>query len=306
MIQEDKRLIVLNSKYSIKNNGEYNSDVLFNFKNILIDTKEILYSTIAVASAIIPVSYYIITENNNALETNNGFIYLSNGNYNSNSFIVEITEKLVNIGFVGIIVTININNGILTFEYASPFSFFISSLFSIIGLKSNITSINNVIICTYPLNLLGNQHLNINSNALITNNYNSDILGDGQLLNSILCNAPPYGIIEYVNINNFSILKNKNISIIDIKIYDDNNLLLNFQSIDWAITLELTIYRKLKENNNLNPFDNTLKFDKENDKNENDKNENDKNKNDKNENDKENKNKNDEDDLDVINYNNNS
>ena len=42
MIYNKNKLITLNSKYGIQQNGTYKSDLLFNFKNLLSDEQHML------------------------------------------------------------------------------------------------------------------------------------------------------------------------------------------------------------------------------------------------------------------------
>ena len=80
---------------------------------------------------------------------------------------------------------------------------------------------------------------------LSTQSLDSNNLGTINLLNTIPVNAPAYSIITYENKQSFGpILRNKNIDYIDIQIYDDNNKFVNFNNVDWTITLSMTIFRK--------------------------------------------------------------
>jgi hypothetical protein len=61
----------------------------------------------------------------------------------------------------------------------------------------------------------------------------------------------PFSILLYNNYSNSKhIIKNKNLDNIEIKIYDDDNNLVDFNSIDWSITLEIESYISVN-------FDNT-------------------------------------------------
>ena len=42
MIYTENKLITLNSKYGIQQNGTFKSNILFNFKNLLSDEEQIL------------------------------------------------------------------------------------------------------------------------------------------------------------------------------------------------------------------------------------------------------------------------
>jgi hypothetical protein len=72
-------------------------------------------------------------------------------------------------------------------------------------------------------------------------------------------NGVPFGIIQYNNSSGrSSLLKNKVIDSIDIQILNENNQFINFNNIEWAITLAITTTRKLIEKDNKN-FSDMLK-----------------------------------------------
>jgi hypothetical protein len=64
MIYTKNKLITLNSKYGIQENGTKKSKLLFNFKNLLSDDSNILKSFITVVNAQIPCSFYVINDSN--------------------------------------------------------------------------------------------------------------------------------------------------------------------------------------------------------------------------------------------------
>ena len=92
MIYNKNKLITLNSKYGIQNNGTYKSNLLFNFKNLLSDEQHMLKSEVIVLNAQIPVSFYVINEYNNVLTISGSGILTTSitvdtGNYNANTLI---------------------------------------------------------------------------------------------------------------------------------------------------------------------------------------------------------------------------
>jgi hypothetical protein len=115
-IQEDTRLINLFSQSATTYlNGTLKSNVLFNFKNILIDRADIIHSTIGVVNAQIPVSYYTINEFNNILTTGLGNITITKGNYNASTLKSILSSLLITVGITGMVVTINASTGKLVF-----------------------------------------------------------------------------------------------------------------------------------------------------------------------------------------------
>ena len=246
-IQEDIRIINLYSQSATTYlNGTLKSNVTFNFKNILREESGIIYSTIGVSSAQIPVSYYTVNEYNNVLVTNLGIVTITSGNYTASTLRTELTTRLLAIGITGMVVTISPTTGRLTFTASAPFTFIPSPAFDILGFDYvNYNSVGNIITAPYLLNLLGIQQLRINSSALACNNSNSTQMGESNLIGVVQSTAPPYGMILYANATSYSILRAKNISLIDIQILDENGFFVDFNNVDWTISLQLTIFRRI-------------------------------------------------------------
>jgi len=249
-IQEDIRIINLYSQSATQYlNGTLKSNCTFNFKNLLEDEPDIIYSTLGVVNAQIPVSYYTINEFNNVLLTNLGTITITKGNYNATTLRTELTARLVARGITGMVVTINASTGVLIFTTTTVFSFLPtgSTAYDILGFVAGTTytKVGNVITAPHPLNLLGIQQLRITSNALACSNSDSTQMGQTNLIGLIQSTAPPFGMILYANQTSYSVLRAKNISLVDIQILDENNFFVDFNNIDWTISLQLTIYRRV-------------------------------------------------------------
>ena len=249
----DMRFLNLNSSNATLNNSSYLSDVIFNFKNVLSDENDIKYTTCGVLNAQIPISFYTINYTNYLLNysVDGGAInslYITRGNYNSNSLITELLAQFATFGHVFTISTSRIN-GIMTFTYAThSFTFYgTSTIFSTLGFifGTDYTSTSSSLIAIYPLNLLGIKRLNINSQALSTNTYNSQGLSISSNIASIPVNVSSFGLIDYVNASNaFPILKSNTVTYIDIQITDEDGNLINFNGINWTLTIQLNIFRK--------------------------------------------------------------
>jgi hypothetical protein len=246
-IQEDIRVINLYSQSATQYlNGTLKSNVNFNFKNILRDQPDIIYSTIGIVNAQIPVSYYTINEYNDILTTGLGNISITRGNYNASSLRTELATLLIAVGITGMVVTINSSTGRLTFTASIPFTFLSSSSFDTLGFEdTTYTSVGNVINAPYLLNLLGIQQLRINSSALACSNSNSTTMGESNLIGVVQSTAPPFGMILYSNQTSYSVLKSKTVSLLDIQILDENGNYVDFNNVDWTISLQLTTFRRI-------------------------------------------------------------
>ena len=89
MSDVDTRLITLSSHDGTQNNGDYLSNMTFDFGEVLRDERTIKYSTISIQSAEIPYSFYNVTELHNTISYEVlGSTYtmtIAEGNYNAAS-----------------------------------------------------------------------------------------------------------------------------------------------------------------------------------------------------------------------------
>ena len=161
----------------------------------------------------------------------------------------EHSIAALNAGFTdngsGITTSLNSNNGLLYFLISDGISYTFlstSTIKSILGFSSNITS-STLITMPYQLNLLGKKKIFINSNHLRNSAFTSKSLSSVQTIATIPVDQPPYSMINYTSVSELekNILFNRSLDVLDIQIVDEENKYINFQNIDWSITLCLTI-----------------------------------------------------------------
>jgi len=250
----ENKLITLNSGYGIQLNGSSKSDILFNFKGVLVDDKDIVSSNICIMNAQIPVSFYTINATNNIIGTNLGNIVIPIGNYNFNTLApVVVSAVLSQIG-TGITLTIDKTTGRITFKFVGPggnsyYNF--NNSYKIFGFLPNVNygyvGIN--VISPFPLNLLGVKKLNIRSQKLQISSFNSVSNNLGITIACLPVDVPAYSMISYVNQTdlNKTNLQIKEIDQIDISITDEDSNLIDFNNLDWNITLVLENVRRLPD-----------------------------------------------------------
>jgi hypothetical protein len=227
-------------------NNTQKSSVVFIFRNPIILNKNAYEMRVSVVNCQIPISYYLINSTNNKFNiTVNGITtsyYFKVGNYNVNSFITEWTNS---IGAGWTLTYSNISNKI-TFGYTQNFTFSddINSLFGIIGFKkgTSYSSSSNLLICPYVVNFSGITRLNIKSNCFTLNNVDSYNKTINRTIACIPVSSIINGISYYNNFTNYkNIFKNHEISTINIEIYDDFKNLIDFNNIDWTMTLQIDV-----------------------------------------------------------------
>ena len=260
MVYLDNYLLTLNSKFASKYiNGSAKSNVQFNFIGLLRDDKDIIRTSLSILNAQIPVSFYIITANNNTFTYANPNIFVPAttitipvGNYDANTLITYMNTQLSLV--YPITMSINSSTGILSMANNTTGSAIRvypaqSTSADIFGIGStNITaqSPGGVAGCKltfpYPLNLLGVKKISVKSASLSIVAFSSANNNYSDTICTIPADQPAFGMISYSNQNdlNNNILKQSVIDRIDIQLVDENQNYLDFNNLDWTITISLS------------------------------------------------------------------
>lgn len=270
----DRRIINLSSNHGTKENGTYNSSVSYSFPSLLIREPDIAFVEVGVINCEIPVSFYIINDSNyqmsftyrnvsTGLWSINYDISLEKGNYTATTLITEIKAKMLSAisAFTTAFLILSISkatgklvwdlnptgggqnvDGIRIYNVGS-------TCFKILGGDTTATyfeflnTVNGTAI-NYPLNLLGINKINIQSNQISTYNYDSGRTGFSNILASIEVDAPPYGIILYKNTSlTYNILSAPDLDNFTIDLKDVDDDYINFNNLDWSITLGMNLHR---------------------------------------------------------------
>jgi hypothetical protein len=254
-IISEKRLIALNSSSATQYlNGTYKSNLIFDFRSILTPNSSILYVNGGVQSAQIPASFYNVDITNNVFSyTVNGIAYniqVPIGNYNYNTLVTQMATLFLVNGHT-FTFALNRNSNILTMTLTTAATWnniLPSSIYYILGLTNTTTTIiANTITCPQLFNLINPKRLKIYSNNLAIDSFDSIDGTTNNLIETISVNAAPFGLILYSNIDGtYGHLRARYLSTIDITIKDELNNFVNFNNIDWVITIVLIIYKKLE------------------------------------------------------------
>lgn len=250
----ENKIVNLNSKNAIKNNSTFLSNVIFNTQGLITDDDDIIERYITIQNAQIPFSFYNINIYNDIIKIEiNSIIYtlvITRGNYNANTLIEEIQIQLSNNLINDLKLTISETTGLITMtKITGEFTILFngSTMYNILGFFDNIdyTSSSGILICPHPLNLLGTLRLRICSHEISTDNLDYSLL-------SIPIDVGNFGLIQYTNISGIKLkLNNINLDIIDIIIIDDDDNLINFNGINWTMTLLISIVKTKPINNNI-------------------------------------------------------
>jgi hypothetical protein len=253
MVYLDNYLLTLNSKYaSTYVNGSAKSNVQFDFIGLLRDDADIIRTSLSILNAQIPVSFYIITANNNQFSyidnTTDLLITIPIGNYDANTLLVYMNSQLAS----GLVLSINSSNGKLKLSTTTanrPFGYYAnaSTCAEIFGMGT--TSIyvagsptGTILNFPFPLNLLGVKKISIKSSSLNIVAFSSIKNGYSDTICTIPADQPAFGMISYTSQNdlNRNLLKQSVIDRIDIQLLDENQNYLDFNNLDWSITICLS------------------------------------------------------------------
>lgn len=253
----ETRIISLTSQSATQRfNGEFQSNVYFNFGSIYLSSNDIIHKQVQLLNAQIPYSFYVINYTNNLFRTNLlGSILtytIPTGNYSANSLISALKTSLGNP--TGLSITISSIDGKMTFTYTANFSIYNNFKYSIgnvLGFvnNNNYTSSSFILLSPNPLNLLGIKTLQVRSGNLIMNNVSSIQGGQTTLLTTVPVIAVPFGMIDYNDkSNNLMTIQNDSLDEIYLDIIDgESGEYINFNNQDWCITLAIHLTRSYEQ-----------------------------------------------------------
>tara|TARA_R100001224_G_C4024256_1_gene150384 strand:+ start:964 stop:1911 length:948 start_codon:yes stop_codon:yes gene_type:complete len=251
----ENRLIVLNSKDAILLNGNQKSNVLFNFKDVMLKSNDIFTVTMSLLDAEIPASYYNVNVNNATTSlTRNSVTYsivVSSGNYNVLQYIDEF-KSLYNTATGGTLeMTFDSITGKISMKDTAhniTINENLSTSYKLLGaLEGTSPTFSNSATPSdsfdVPCNFLGVTRIKILSESLVSQNIDSHNLTTTTLIDTIGGTAGDFGLNIFNSLGRESLLLAKRIQNIDIQLRDQDNKFIDFNSIDWNISILLKIHR---------------------------------------------------------------
>ena len=253
-IIREKRLISLNSANATQYlNGSFNSNLVFDFSSILTPDPSVVYIEGGVQSAQIPASMYNIDITNNIFNyTISAVAYniiIPPGSYNYTTLVSQMTTSFLVNGHT-FTFALNRATNILTMTYTSvgTWQFILPSTIYNLGIVPDTQYTITANTFTFPrlFNVINPKKLKIFSNNMAIDSYDSVGNSSNNLIETLSVNVPPFGLILYNNIDStYGHLRTQYLSTIDIQIRDEFNNLVNFNYIDWTMTIVLIVYKKL-------------------------------------------------------------
>lgn len=256
-IIREKRIISLNSQNATTyGNGSYLSDLTYDFSNILSPDNSIAYVEVGLGSAEIPITMYSVNETNNIfnyrVNSTNFSIIVPFGSYNYNSLVTQMTTLLTANGHT-FTFALNRNSNILTMTLTAGGTTWNrislgSTIYYILGFDPD--TIYNIVgnTITFPrlFNLLGTKKIKIYSSYLATDSYDSVNKATSNLLATISVYQPGFSMVTYQNLDGlYGHLRTRYLSTIDIQLKDELGDFINFNGINFTLTINLIIYRRI-------------------------------------------------------------
>ena len=256
----DSHIINLTSNTATTINGSFLSDSYFEFRGLLKDETDIIKRQISLVSAQIPVSFYNVNYTNNKIvfkkSADAGYTTttIAVGNYNANTFMTTLTNLFLSALSLTVTISLSKTTGIITISCPTNFSISpLSTCYELLGFVNGTTYTSSVgfLAPPYPINLLGIKTLQIKSPSLSTQNYSSYTKSHNTLLATLSVDATLFGQINYHNYTDLrTSFSNVELNGIDIQFYDENDNLVNFNGVNWSITLAIHLTRKLSTYSN--------------------------------------------------------
>ena len=235
-------------------NNSMKSNVTFFFEDPLTFDRHSMTKKFSVVNAVFPMSFYTINNRNNNVIINGGNYTFPNGNYNITQFI---NEWYITVGNSWTLSYSSVTNK-LSFSNTSLFSFSSSSnsIMQLLGFlpNTNYTSYGSGALWTltppYVVNLGGILKLDVKTASFNFSNMDSYEKGRTNTICSIPINSNNNGYILYENFTNYnSMFRNQQISDLNIMIQDEFNNFIDFNNMDWSITIQLDVLVRVLDNN---------------------------------------------------------
>lgn len=242
----DSIQIYLNSKYADAKPLGDPSICMYNLPQIEIPDGHTLYMSLQ--NAVIPYSFYCLNSTNNYLEILEGVdtiaITVPQGNYNVNQLVSYLQAQLGNeysLVYNGITGKVTLSNTTNEFTLKQASTINVVLGFNISsdtpsGISRTITGINCV-------NLTQIRAINVEIdmptyNVNVAQRYNQNILATIPVI------AQPFGLVNYVNPNNFRVnMFSCAMNMIKIKLVDNQANLIHLNGVNYQMTIQLDIVK---------------------------------------------------------------
>lgn len=242
MIKTLSRLYNLSSAVG-RQNGEFCSQIQISLPDLTFHSSNIQNAYLSVVHAEVANSFYIVNYTNNQFVLNGTTYTLVKGNYNVNTFIVMLLQILpVGYGLTYNSATTKLTMTHTTTDFTINASSVQSTINAVMGLgTADLTSTALSLVMPNVVNFIPLQRINFRTNYFSFGCY-STADGSSDIFLPLQNNAGQNSVINYVNQSAQKFLiQDRNITTFTITVTDDKNRLINFNGIDWYMTIQIDI-----------------------------------------------------------------
>lgn len=232
---------VFNISSATATNGSFKSIVNVQLPDLTFHLDNIQNAYLSVNHCEVANSFYVVNYTNDVIVINSIAYTLPRGNYNVNTFMAQLL-LLIPAGFgityssITTKFTFTNTTADFTINGSSP----LSTINKVIGLgTTDITSTALTLTLPFVVNFLPIPRINFRSNFLKLNNF-STTDNSSDIFLSLQNNAPQNSVINYANqTSTKNLIEDKNITAFVVTVTDDYNRLINFNNVDWYMTIQI-------------------------------------------------------------------
>jgi hypothetical protein len=232
---------VFNISSATATNDSFKSIVNVSLPDLTFHLDNIQNAYMSVNHCEVANSFYVVNYTNDVIVINSIAYTIPRGNYNVNTFIAQLLLLLpVGFGITYSSITTKFTFTNTTTNFTINASSALSTINKVIGLgTTDITSVALTLTLPYVVNFLPLPRINFRSNFLKLNNYSSTD-NSSDIFLSLQNNAPQNSVIYYNNqTTTKNLIEDRNITSFVIYVTDDYNRLINFNNVDWYMTIQI-------------------------------------------------------------------
>ena len=246
--------IFLQSKDAIKDKTHKNAHCDFFLDKIIQPERGDIGMLVSCIDAEIPFSFYNVSQSlgNTTLTVNNEYFELDDRNYNAFNVEDSFNAKFAaSNSCVGISMTFGDTTNKFTFTTSNvdgngalvPFTINSTTMVKELGITDAPTPAVTSYTSAACANLSGTSSIYIESTNMLLNNVNS--FGKTfNVLSKVLVDTSPSSFIFYQPNQPQYFMLNNTLNYVNIQLKNDDGQFINFNNVEWSLTLSIEFYRK--------------------------------------------------------------
>ena len=198
---------------------------------------------VSVIDAEIPYSFYNITAKNNSLTLNDIVLELTERNYNAYNIVDEFNSLFKSKPTLSnVVMSFDDNSNKFTITSPSEVTLVSTTMSEELG-ATNLPQTTDSYTSNQACNLSGTSSIYIRSDNMNVRNINSFGKNNG-VLSKVLVTSPPGNFIFYQPSTPQYFVLNNPLSYINIQMLNDDNEFIDFNGLNWSLTLSIEFFRK--------------------------------------------------------------